>query len=81
MVRVMTTEGAAALSTLEDGLLKAPEDMTDEEFWWDFVEKNSEKSTLGESKFSPLWIRLGKSFLLSIFQRGNFHLLPEMLSK
>jgi len=42
MVRVMTTEGAAALSTLEDGLIKAPEDMTDEEFWWDFVEKNSE---------------------------------------
>ena len=38
----MTTEGSNSLAAFEDGLIPAPEDMDEDEFWWDLVEKNSE---------------------------------------
>lgn len=42
MVRVLTSEGSTALAAFEDGLIPSPGDKTDQEYWWDLVEQNSE---------------------------------------
>ena len=42
MVRILTTEGASAISAYEQGLIKAPEGFSAEEYWWELAERNSE---------------------------------------
>ena len=42
MVRVLTTQGASAISSLEDGLITAPDGVSDEEYWWQLAEENSQ---------------------------------------
>ena len=42
MVRILTTEGASVISAFEEGLLPVPEDFSEEEYWWELAEGNSE---------------------------------------
>ncbi|MBT4667202.1 MAG: prepilin-type N-terminal cleavage/methylation domain-containing protein [Opitutae bacterium] len=42
MVRVLTTQGASAISSFEDGLVTAPDGVSDEEYWWQLAEENSQ---------------------------------------
>ena len=42
MVRILTTEGASAISAYEEGLVKAPDGFSSDEYWWDIAERNSE---------------------------------------
>ncbi len=42
MVRILTTEGASVISAFEEGLLPVPEDFSEEEYWWELAESNSE---------------------------------------
>ena len=42
MVRVLTTQGASAISSFEDGLITAPDGVSDEEHWWRLAEENSQ---------------------------------------
>jgi len=42
MVRVLTTQGASAISSFEDGLISAPDGVSDEEYWWQLAEENSQ---------------------------------------
>ena len=42
MVRVLTAEGASAISAYEEGLIPSPEGFTPEEYWWKLAEENSE---------------------------------------
>lgn len=42
MVRILTTEGASAISAYEEGLIPPPEGFTPEQYWWELAEKNSE---------------------------------------
>ena len=45
MIRVLTTEGASALATYEEGLIPPPEGFSEDEYWWELVEQNSEVYT------------------------------------
>jgi type II secretory pathway pseudopilin PulG len=42
MLRVMTIEGASAISAYEEGLIPTPKGMSPQEYWWELAEKNSE---------------------------------------
>jgi type II secretory pathway pseudopilin PulG len=42
MLRILTTEGALAISAFEEGLIPAPKGISVEEYWWELAEKNSE---------------------------------------
>jgi hypothetical protein len=42
MVRVLTTPGASVISSFEDGLVTAPDGFSDEEYWWQLAEENSQ---------------------------------------
>ena len=42
MVRILTTEGASAISAYEEGLIPPPQSSSAEEYWWELAEKNSE---------------------------------------
>ncbi len=42
MVRILTTEGASAISAYEEGLIPTPYGFSPEEYWWELAEKNSE---------------------------------------
>jgi hypothetical protein len=42
MIRILTTEGASAISAFEEGLIPTPEGFTAEDYWWELAEKNSE---------------------------------------
>lgn len=42
MVRILTTEGASAISAYEEGLVTAPDGFSQDEYWWDIAERNSE---------------------------------------
>ena len=42
MVRILTTEGASAISAFEDGLIPVPDGFSEEEYWWELAEGNSE---------------------------------------
>ena len=42
MIRVLSTEGASAISAFEEGLIPTPKGFTPADFWWDIAEKNSE---------------------------------------
>lgn len=42
MIRILTTEGATAISAFEEGLIPTPEGFTAEDYWWELAEKNSE---------------------------------------
>ena len=45
MIRVLTSEGANALSAFEEGLIPTPSGFTPDEYWWEIAEKNSEVYT------------------------------------
>lgn len=45
MVRILTTEGASAISAYEDGLIPTPSGKNPDEYWWEIAEKNSEVYT------------------------------------
>ncbi len=45
MIRVLTSEGASAISAFEEGLIPTPKGFTPEEYWWEIAEKNSEVYT------------------------------------
>ena len=42
MIRILSTEGASAISAYEEGLIPTPSGFTPEEYWWEIAEKNSE---------------------------------------
>jgi prepilin-type N-terminal cleavage/methylation domain-containing protein len=42
MVRILTTEGASAISAYEEGLISAPDGFSQDAYWWDIAERNSE---------------------------------------
>ena len=42
MLRVLTAEGASALAAYEEGLIPPPEGISENEYWWQLVEENSE---------------------------------------
>jgi type II secretory pathway pseudopilin PulG len=42
MVRILTTEGASAISAYEEGLIPTPSGKNPDEYWWEIAEKNSE---------------------------------------
>ena len=42
MIRILTTEGASAISAFEEGLIPSPKEFSAEEYWWELAEKNSE---------------------------------------
>jgi len=42
MVRILTTEGASAISAFEDGLIPTPKGISQQDYWWELAEKNSE---------------------------------------
>ena len=42
MIRILTTEGASAISAYEEGLIPTPYGFSPEEYWWELAEKNSE---------------------------------------
>jgi hypothetical protein len=42
MIRILTTEGASAISAFEEGLIPTPGGLTAENYWWELAEKNSE---------------------------------------
>ena len=42
MVRVLTIQGASAISSFEDGLITAPDGVSKEEYWWQLAEENSQ---------------------------------------
>jgi prepilin-type N-terminal cleavage/methylation domain-containing protein len=42
MVRILTTEGASAISAYEEGLISAPDGFSPDEYWWNIAERNSE---------------------------------------
>lgn len=42
MLRVMTIEGASAISAYEEGLIPTPKGKSPQEYWWELAEKNSE---------------------------------------
>jgi type II secretory pathway pseudopilin PulG len=42
MIRILTTEGASAISAFEEGLIPTPDGFSPEEYWWVLAEKNSE---------------------------------------
>ena len=42
MIRILTTEGASAISAYEERLIPTPKGFTEEEYWWELAEKNSE---------------------------------------
>jgi hypothetical protein len=42
MVRILTTEGASAISAYEEGLIPVPEGFSEDEYWWELAEGNSE---------------------------------------
>ena len=42
MIRILTTEGASAISAFEEGLIPTPRGLTAEDYWWELAEKNSE---------------------------------------
>lgn len=42
MVRVLTIQGASAISSFEDGLVTAPDGVSDDEYWWQLAEENSQ---------------------------------------
>jgi prepilin-type N-terminal cleavage/methylation domain-containing protein len=42
MVRILSTEGASAISAFEEGLIPTPQGYSPAEFWWDIADKNSE---------------------------------------
>jgi prepilin-type N-terminal cleavage/methylation domain-containing protein len=42
MVRILTTEGASAISAYEEGLIPVPDGFSEEEYWWELAEGNSE---------------------------------------
>jgi prepilin-type N-terminal cleavage/methylation domain-containing protein len=42
MVRVLTTEGASAISAFEEGKIPVPDDFSEDEYWWELAEGNSE---------------------------------------
>jgi type II secretory pathway pseudopilin PulG len=45
MVRILTTEGASAISAYEEGLIPTPSGKNPDEYWWEIAEKNSEVYT------------------------------------
>ncbi len=42
MLRILTIEGASAISAFEEGLIPPPKGISAEEYWWELAEKNSE---------------------------------------
>ncbi|MBT3635939.1 MAG: type II secretion system protein [Opitutae bacterium] len=42
MVRILTTEGASAISAFEEGLIPVPDGFSEDEYWWELAEGNSE---------------------------------------
>jgi hypothetical protein len=42
MVRILTTEGASAISAFEDGLIPTPKGISQQDYWWELAEQNSE---------------------------------------
>jgi prepilin-type N-terminal cleavage/methylation domain-containing protein len=42
MVRVLTTEGASAISAFEAGLIPVPDGFSQDEYWWELAERHSE---------------------------------------
>jgi len=42
MVRILSSEGASAISAFEEGLIPTPQGFSPAEFWWDIADKNSE---------------------------------------
>lgn len=42
MIRILSSEGASAISAFEDGLIPPPNGFSPDEYWWELAEKNSE---------------------------------------
>ena len=42
MVRILTMEGASVISAFEEGLIPVPEGFSEEEYWWELAEGNSD---------------------------------------
>ena len=64
MVRILSTEGASAISAFEEGLIPTPQGYSPAEFWWDIADKNSD-----------VYIReLG--FFQAVFNNLNFKQIP-----
>jgi len=42
MIRILSSEGASAISAFEDGLIPTPSGFSPDEYWWELAEKNSE---------------------------------------
>ncbi|MBN38728.1 MAG: hypothetical protein CMI29_09725 [Opitutae bacterium] len=42
MVRILTMEGASVISAFEEGLIPVPEDFSEDEYWWELAEGNSD---------------------------------------
>ena len=85
MIRILTTEGASAISAFEEGLIPTPEGFTPAEL---LVGIGREKLRSVYSKNSNFWLKrnieselLSKTLLLAIFKRGDLHLPAKMLSE
>jgi hypothetical protein len=42
MLRILSSEGASAITAFEEGLIPTPNGFTAESYWWNIAEKNSE---------------------------------------